>query len=153
MPRPSALSLPHHTNTLLSLLALGVGPPHLSQCTDAEIDVLRGADAIIRQEQPGEEDTVADLEGVILEEGSAEVLFDESANCANQVVALGLGDGVQPLNDPTVVWIGSFEWTIGDKTELVETLLKGLSNDVVCGASISTCEGGIIYRGTHCTRT
>ena len=50
MPRPSALGLPHHTNTLLSLFTLGVGPPHLSQGTDAEIDVLRGADAIIRQE-------------------------------------------------------------------------------------------------------
>jgi len=50
MPRPSALGLPHHTNALLSLFALGIGPPHLSQGTDAEIDVLRGADAIIRQE-------------------------------------------------------------------------------------------------------
>ena len=114
MPRPSTLGLPHHANTLFTFLALGVGPPHLSQGTDAEIDVLRRTDAIIRQEQRCEEDTIADLEGVILEEGSAEVLFDEGADCANQVVALGLSDGVQPLNDPTVVVVGSFEWTIGD---------------------------------------
>ena len=109
MPRPGALGLPHHTNALLPLLALGVSPPHLTQGTDAEIDVLRGADAIICQEQPSKENTVADLEGIVLEEGSTEVLFDDGANRANQVVALGLSNGVQTLNHSAVVLIGSFE--------------------------------------------
>jgi hypothetical protein len=45
---PGALGLPHHTNAMFSFLALGVGPPHLPQCTDAEVDVLRGANAVIR---------------------------------------------------------------------------------------------------------
>jgi hypothetical protein len=109
MPRPGALSLPHHTNALFPLLALGVSPSHLSQGTDTEIDVLRGADAVIRQEQPSKENTVADLEGIVLEEGSAKVMFDDGANCANQVVALGLSDGVQALNHSAVVVTGSFE--------------------------------------------
>jgi len=109
MPRPGALGLPHHTNALFSLLALGVSPPHLPQGTDAEIDVLRGADAVIRQEQRSKENTIADLEGIVLEEGSAEVLFDDRADCANQVVALGLSNGVQALNHSTVVLTGSFE--------------------------------------------
>jgi len=109
VPRPGALGLPHHTNALLSLLALGVAPPHLSQGTDAEVDVLRGTDAVIRQEQPSKEDAIADLEGIVLEEGSAELVFDDRANRANQIVALGLGEGVQTLNSPAVVVTGSFE--------------------------------------------
>jgi hypothetical protein len=130
-----AFGLPHHTNALFSLLALGVGPPHLSQRTDAEVDVLGGADAVIRQEQPSKEDTVADLEGIVLEEGSAEVLFDDGANCANQVVTLGLSDGVQPLNNSTIVVTGSFEWTVSDETRLIESLLESFPNNVVCGGN------------------
>jgi hypothetical protein len=131
MSRPGTLSLPHHTNTLFPLLALGVGPPHLSQGTYAEIDVLRGADAVIRQEQRSKENAIADLEGIILEEGSAEMLFDESANCANQEVTFGLSDGVQPLNDSALVETWSFERTVGDETGLIESLLEGFPNNVV----------------------
>jgi len=36
-------------------------------------------------------------------------MFDDGTNCANQVVALVLSEGVQPLNDPTVILTGSFE--------------------------------------------
>lgn len=148
MSRPGALCLPHHTNTLFPLLALGVSPSHLSQGTDAEIDVFRGADAVIRQEQPGKEDTVADLERVILEEGSAKVLFDDSADCANQVVTLGLSDRVQTLNHSTIIVTGSFERAVGNKTKLIQALLKGFPDNVVCGrrASVRVSGRGRILR-------
>ena len=81
------------------------------------------------------------------------MLFDESADCANQVVTLGLSDRVQPLDDPTVVVIGSFEGTIGDQTELVETLLKGFPNDVVCVQGSTCVKEGKYVAVTHCTRT
>jgi hypothetical protein len=109
MPRPGALGLPHHTDALFSFLALGVGPPHLSQGTDAEVDILRGSDAVVRQEQAGEENAVTDLESIVLEERSAEVLLDDRADSANQVMALGLSDGVQALDDSAVIVTGSFE--------------------------------------------
>ena len=131
MSRPGALSLPHHTDALFSLLALGVGPPHLSQGTDTEIDVLRGTNAVISQKQSGEEDTVSDLEGIVLEKGRAKMVFDERTNCANQEVTLGLSDGVQALNDSAVIVTGSFERTVGDNAELVESLFESFSNDVV----------------------
>lgn len=71
------------------------------------------------------------------------MLFDDGANCANQIVTLGLSDGVQPLNDSTVVVIGgSFEWTVGNKTKLVESLLKSFPNNVVCDVTVSACQGG-----------
>lgn len=131
MSRPGAPSLPHHTDTLFSVLTLGVGPPHLSQRTDAEVDVLRGTNAVVRQKQSGEEDTVSDLEGVVLEKGGAKMLFDERTDCANQAVTSGLSDGVQALNDSAVIVTGSFERTVGDNAELVKSLLESFSNDVV----------------------
>ena len=88
MPRPGTLGLPHHTNTLLPLLALGISPPHLSQSADTEIDVLRRPNAVVCKEQAGKENTIADLEGIVLEESSAEVLFDDGDDGANEVVAL-----------------------------------------------------------------
>ena len=81
------------------------------------------------------------------------MLFDESADCANQVVTLGLSDGVQALNDSTELVTGSFERTVGDKTELVESLLESFSNDVVCGARVRRCQGGKGYDSAYCTRT
>lgn len=59
------------------------------------------------------------------------MLFDDGANCANQVVAFGLSEGVQPLNDSTVIVTGGFEWAVGDETELIESLLESFPNDVV----------------------
>jgi len=145
--------LPHHADALFPLLALGVGPPHLAQGTDAEIDVFRGANAVIRQEQPSKEDTVADLEGIVLEEGSAKMLFDDGANCANQEVTLGLSDRVQPLDDSTVVVTGSLERAVGNETKLIESLLKSFPNNVVCGVSVSGCQGTEVCHGAYCTRT
>ena len=109
MPRSGALGLPYHADALLSFLALGVGPPHLSQGTDTEVDVLRGSDAVVRQEQAGEENAVTDLESIVLEERSAEVLLDDRADCANQVMTLGLSDGVQALDNSAVIVTRSFE--------------------------------------------
>ena len=64
------------------------------------------------------------------------MLFDERADSANQVVTLGLSDGVQTLDDSTELVTGSFERTVGDETKLVESLLESFSNNVVCGASV-----------------
>jgi len=81
------------------------------------------------------------------------VLFDEGANGANQVVALGLSDRVQPLDNPTVVVTGSFERAVSDETKLIESLLKSFPDNVVCGVGVSVCERTELYRGAYCTRT
>lgn len=153
MSRPRALGLPHHADALFSLLTLGVGPPHLSQSTDAEIDVFRGADAVIRQEQPSKEDTITDLEGIVLEERSAEVLFDDRADCANEIVTLGLSDRIQTLDRSTVIVTGGFERAVGNETKLIESLLESFPDNVVCGMGVSTCQCAEAYRGAYCTRT
>lgn len=70
------------------------------------------------------------------------MLFDERADCANQVVTLGLSDGVQTLDDSTVIVAGRFERTVSNKTKLIEPLLESFSNDVVCGVNIRTRHGG-----------
>jgi hypothetical protein len=82
------------------------------------------------------------------------VLFDDGADCANQVVALGLSDGVQALDGSPVVVTWSFERTVGDDTKLIESLLEGFSDNVVCCISVRTCQGGgREYDGAYCTRT
>ena len=60
------------------------------------------------------------------------MLFDDRADGANQVVTLGLGDGVQALDDSTVVLTWGFERAVSNKTELIEPLFESFSNYVVC---------------------
>ena len=81
------------------------------------------------------------------------MLFDEGANGSNQVVALGLSNRVQPLDDPTVVVTGSFERTVSDETKLIESLLESFPDNVVCGVGVSVYEEIEVYRGAYYTRT
>jgi len=81
------------------------------------------------------------------------VLFDEGANCANQVVTLGLSDRVQALDDPTVIVAGRFERTVGVETKLIKPLFESFSNNVVCCMNIRTRQGGKIRDSAYCTRT
>ena len=82
------------------------------------------------------------------------MLFNDRADCANQVVTLGLSDRVQPLNDPAVIVAGSFERTVGEDTKLVESLLKSFPNNVVCEIGVSTIVNEAeMYRGAYCIRT
>ena len=81
------------------------------------------------------------------------MLLDDRYDGANQVVTFGLSDGVQTLDDSTLVVTGSFERTIGDKTKLIESLFESFSNDVVCCIKVRRRQGWKRCDRAYCTRT
>lgn len=72
-----------------------------------------------------------DQGSIVLGEGNVEVLLHEGADCANQDVTLGLSDRIQMLDYSTIIVTGGFERTVGDRAEIIKSLLMSFSDDVV----------------------